>query len=93
MRSENAAAIRLALKKTRGMVERVESMLDEDRYCIDIAQQVNATIGLLRSINRTILENHLDTCGREKLASSSQIKRQEFIDEVLRVTEVTSRKL
>ena len=93
MRQENAAAIRLALKKTRGMVEKVATMVDDDRYCIDIAQQVNATIGLLRSINRTILENHLDTCGREKLASENADMRQEFIDEMLRVAEVTSRKL
>ena len=93
MKSENASAVRLALKKTRGMVEKLETMVDDDRYCIDIAQQVNATIGLLRSINRTILENHLDTCGREKLTSEDAAKRQEFIDEVLRVAEVTSRKL
>ena len=90
---ENGAAIRIALKKTRGMVDRLEEMLEEDRYCIDIAQQVNAAIGLLRGINRTILVNHLHTCGRDKLASPDKKKRQEFIDEVLRVAEVTGRKL
>lgn len=93
MRSSNVATIRVSLKKTRGMVEKIDSMLDADRYCIDIAQQVNATIGLLRSINRTILENHLDTCGREKLTSTDAGTRQAFIDEILRVAEVTSRKL
>jgi DNA-binding FrmR family transcriptional regulator len=62
MLPENSTAIRVALKKTRGMVEKIDTMLDEDRYCIDIAQQVNAAIGLLRGINRTILVNHLHTC-------------------------------
>lgn len=93
MLPENSAAIRVALKKTRGMVEKIDTMLDEDRYCIDIAQQVNAAIGLLRGINRTILVHHLHTCGRDKLASPDKKTRQEFIDEVLHVTEVTGRKL
>lgn len=89
----NTATALIAQRKARGMVEKIGAMLDEDRYCIDIAQQVNAAIGLLRSINRTILVNHLHTCGRDKLASPDRKKRQEFIDEVLRVTEVTGRKL
>lgn len=92
MLPKNSAAIRLSVKKARGMLEKVETMLDEQRYCIDIAQQVNATIGLLRGMNKEILVSHLQTCGAHKLGSRNERVRSEFIDEVLRVTDVTSRK-
>ena len=44
------------IKKTRGLMDTIQKMLEEDRYCMDVAQQVNAALGLLRSANATILE-------------------------------------
>ena len=90
---EHATSIRTALKKAGGMIARLERMLDDDKYCIDIAQQVNATIGLLRNVNRTILVNHLQTCGKEKLTAKDAATRQAFIEELLQVTDVAGRKL
>ena len=91
MQAKSTTSIRTSLKKARGMLDKIEELLEEDRYCIDIAQQVNATAGLLRSINREILISHLNTCGAHKLGSQDKSVRDEFITEVLRVTDVTSR--
>ncbi len=44
------------------MLDKIEKMLAEKSYCTDIAQQINATIGLLRSANMVLLESHLQTC-------------------------------
>lgn len=84
-------SVRTNLKKARGMLENIERMVDEQRYCADIAQQVNATMGLLRSLNREILNSHLHTCGANKLASKNTKVRQEFIDELLHIANITSR--
>lgn len=91
MQAKSTTSIRTSLKKVRGMLDKIEELLEEDRYCIDIAQQVNATAGLLRGINREILISHLNTCGAHKLGSQDPSVRDEFITEVLRVTDVTSR--
>lgn len=32
------------IKKTRGLLETVEKMVENDRYCMDIAQQINASL-------------------------------------------------
>lgn len=32
------------LKKTRGLIETIEKMVEGDRYCMDIAQQINASL-------------------------------------------------
>lgn len=62
MISEKRDKILLGVKKSRGMLDKIEKMLTEGSYCADIAQQINATIGLLRNANATLLENHLQTC-------------------------------
>lgn len=32
------------IRKTKGLLEAIEKMVEEDRYCVDIAQQVNAAL-------------------------------------------------
>jgi DNA-binding FrmR family transcriptional regulator len=90
--AKNEKAVRAALVKARGMIGKIEKMLDEDRYCIDISQQVNAVIGILRGANKEILESHLRTCGVDRLGSGDDAARETFIAELLRVTDVASRK-
>lgn len=87
----HAEKIKLNLKKVQGQVKLLEKMVNENRYCIDIAQQVNAAIGLLKKINDSILENHLLTCGAEKLNSKKQDERKEFTQELLRAFSLTNK--
>ena len=44
-------------------------MVEEDRYCVDISNQILATQALLRRINKQILEAHIRNCVREGLHS------------------------
>lgn len=67
-------------------------MLTEDVYCVDIATQINAAIGLLKEANRQILKEHLACCGKKKLTSNNPAEVQEFIDELVRVWDVSTRK-
>ena len=91
MTDVHAAKIKLNLKKASGQLKLIEKLVDEGRYCIDIAQQVNATIGLLKKINDHILENHLLTCGTKKLTSSKQADRIDFTQELIKAFSMTNR--
>lgn len=73
------------------MIGKIEKMVSEGAYCADIAQQINATIGLLRSANAALLENHLQTCGVTKIQSGDKAAIAEFSVEVMRVWNVTQR--
>ncbi len=84
MSDEYKSKIRLNLKKAQGQIKLVEKMTDENRYCIDVAQQINAAIGLLKKINTNILENHLQTCGTHKLGSKNQKDKDEFVQELIK---------
>ena len=67
-------------------------MIEEERYCLDIAQQINAALGVLRNANSTILKNHLQTCGGKKMVSKDEDVRNKFIEELIRTFGIASRK-
>ena len=73
------------------MIVKIEKMVSEGSYCADIAQQINATIGLLRSANAALLENHLQTCGVSIIQSGDQTAIAEFSVEVMRVWNIAQR--
>jgi len=78
------------LKKANGQIACVLGMIEEGKYCMDIAQQVNAALGLLKKVNDYILESHLITCSPKKLSGNMAVKRK-FAGEILRVCNVTNR--
>jgi len=83
--------IKLNLKKAQGQLKLLEKMIEEDRYCIDVAQQINAAIGLLKQINVMILENHLQSCGTNKLNSKSAEEKEKFIKELIKTFNLTGK--
>ncbi len=50
------------LKTARGQLDTVIKMVEEDRYCIDIATQLMAVEGLLNNANRQVVTAHLKNC-------------------------------
>lgn len=91
MADDYKAKIKLNLKKTQGQIKLIDKMVDDDRYCIDVAQQINAAVGLLKRININILENHLQTCGTHKLGSKSQKDKDEFVQELIKTFNLTGK--
>lgn len=80
------------LKKTRGLIETIERMVEDERYCMDIAQQINASLGLMSSAKRLILESHLNSCASHKLISKDTEEKQQFIGELLDVFHISNKK-
>lgn len=58
---------------------------------MDIAQQVNAALGYLKSANAQILKGHLDSCAGHKLNSPDIEEKEAFIEELLHVFHVSNR--
>ena len=55
------------LKTARGQIDGIMRMVEEDRYCIDIANQLMATQAILRRTNQEILRAHIRGCVRDAL--------------------------
>ena len=48
----------------KGQLEGISKMVDEDAYCIEISNQLLATIALLKRVNNIIVAAHLQHCVR-----------------------------
>lgn len=81
--------LKLNLKKIQGMLKKIDTMLDVDSYCPEIAQQINATIGLLNAMNKNLLKLHLKVCSIPNLLSSDTSKIDAFIEEFLKIANIT----
>ena len=83
MRADHAQVNRL-LKTARGQIDGIIKMVEEDRYCMDISQQVTAADAMLRRANREILTAHLKHCVEH---ADSDTERAEKVDELVRALE------
>ena len=68
MKADPAQVTRL-LKTARGQIDGILKMVEEDRYCLDISNQLMATQSILKKANRVVLRAHMDCCVREAVAS------------------------
>lgn len=84
MKADKDTVTRL-LKTARGQLEAVLKMIDDDRYCIDISNQILATEALLKKANREVLSAHLEHCVKDALQSGNGEK--EKIDELMSILE------
>ena len=50
------------LRRIEGQVRGLERMIDEDRYCIDVLEQVSAATRALQSVALLLLDEHLSHC-------------------------------
>ncbi len=84
----NQKDILINLKKVHGHTLKIIKMLEDEKYCVDIMQQNLAVIGLLKSVHQKLMENHLNTCFKKAFESKNEKKKQEMIDEILKVTKL-----
>ena len=81
MKSDKAQATRL-LKTARGQIDGILKMVEDDRYCIDISNQLMATQAILRKINRDVLHDHLGSCVQDAFEAGDQ---REKIKEIMTI--------
>lgn len=84
MKDDTKRAVLAKLKKAKGMLNKVTSMVEEDRYCIDVLQQSLAARGYMKSVDKLILENHLNCCFRKGM-NASRVEQDKLISEVLHI--------
>ncbi|CAG1020432.1 Copper-sensing transcriptional repressor CsoR [Patescibacteria group bacterium] len=71
----------LSIKKASGILKKVSEMIEEDRYCPEIIQQIDAVTGLLESAKKTLLKNHLNSCLEHNLKHD----KSKAIDELVKI--------
>jgi len=71
------------LKRIEGQVRGLQRMVDDDRYCGDILNQIASVQQALRSVGKIVTRNHLETCVTDALRSGDRLAAEETYDEVM----------
>lgn len=58
----NKAQLQRRLRRVEGQVRGLQRMLEEDRYCISILEQVSAVTSALQAVALELLDDHLANC-------------------------------
>lgn len=75
----NKAKAQKLVRQSGGIVTKVNSMIDEDAYCPEVIQQIDAVIGLLHRAKRELLAGHLDHCLEHRLKTNREKTVQELL--------------
>lgn len=75
------------LKTAKGQIDGILKMVEEDRYCIDISNQLLATQSILKKVNYEILSAHMKCCVKD----AQGLDREEKIEEVLSIMQIMSK--
>ena len=62
MPARQSARTKMRLKKIAGQVAGIQRMVEEDRYCVDILNQISAVRSALDSLGIELLQNHIQNC-------------------------------
>lgn len=78
-------------KKAQTLLGKIIDMIEKKEYCIDIMQQNLAAIGLLKSAHQMLMEGHLNTCFKKAMQTNNEKRKQEMIQEILKVSKLANK--
>lgn len=73
------------LKSATGHLQGIITMLEDERYCIDVIKQVQAVQAALEKTNQLILDGHLHTCVTTAIRSDEADERERVLSEIMEV--------
>ena len=76
---EEEKALLNRLNRIEGQIRGIKNMVEDERYCIDILNQVSAVQAALNSFNRILLTDHIHTC----VVQDIQNGHLEVVDDLL----------
>ncbi len=59
---DEKAAVQRRLRRVEGQIRGLQRMVEQDRYCIDILDQISATTRALQAVALELLDDHLSHC-------------------------------
>lgn len=80
MTADRAKVTRL-LKTARGQMDGILKMIEDNRYCIDISNQIMACQAILSRVNKEVLNAHLANC----VLNSTEVESKEKLEEIAKI--------
>jgi CsoR family transcriptional regulator, copper-sensing transcriptional repressor len=91
MKHETKSLALQRLKKIEGQVRGIARMVEEDRYCIDVINQMMAARAALKKVEDELLKAHVGHCVENAIASGDTDDQRRKIAELMDILGRTNR--
>ena len=72
-----------SLRRIEGQVRGVTRMIEEEKYCIDILDQIKAVKNAISTVEGRVLKTHLKACVKDALRSDEEFDKK--VEELLKI--------
>ncbi len=85
---ENKDVLLARLRKMEGQVRGIQQMIEDQRYCVEVLQQINALTAAAREVAILLTEDHVRECITSAVSGEDQ---EAMIQEAMKVLRKTLR--
>lgn len=71
------------LNRIEGQVRGISKMIEQERYCIDVLQQMQAVKSALAQVENLILKDHAASCVESAIASGNSVDQRRKFGELV----------
>jgi DNA-binding FrmR family transcriptional regulator len=73
------------LRKMEGQLKGIQKMIEQDKYCIDVLNQLSSIIAATQKVATIIMKDHIQGCVRDAIAHDDH--SDEHVNELISVVE------
>ena len=88
MSQNGAKKILTSLRKARSHIDRIITMIEDDRSCKEVIQQLNAVHGYINSTRERLVARHLRLCVAKTIKYKSKTSQEKYIKEFVKVINI-----
>ncbi len=79
--TKDIESLRRRMKRIEGQAKGILRMIEEDRYCIDVVQQLSSLAAAAKEVSMIILKDHIEGCVSR--AIRNQQDADKYVDELV----------
>ena len=91
MQADRKVDVVRRLKSIAGHLKGVEKMVEEDAYCLDLINQIQAIQSALNKVNVQILDDHLHGCLATAVRGDDADEREHMLGEIATLFEKSTK--
>lgn len=80
---EQRESVLRRLKRIEGQVRGLAGMVEQERYCVDVLQQISAVRAALGKVEDEVLKMHAASCVEDAIRSGSVREQRKKFDELV----------
>ncbi len=80
----------IRLRRMEGQLKGIQKMVEEDKYCVDVLNQLSSIMAATQKVANIIMKDHIQGCVRDALTHDDQ--SEEHVNELISVVEKFTKK-